>query len=137
MKSIVRISVFFLVVTISACNSSEKEVEKLKSEVMKVHDEVMPKMDDIMRLSSELKEMEASLDSTQVDKMKMIERKKAALKSADSSMMDWMHSYDGEMLEMTDEEKMDYLNDEMVKIKAVKQRMLSAIADVEKFVEKK
>jgi DNA repair exonuclease SbcCD ATPase subunit len=102
--------------------------QALEQEIMKVHDEVMPKMDEIYRLKEELKSKLAAAPDLAEEKKKELENTVAELDSASDSMMDWMHKYSPIPDSVEGAEKArEYLENEMEKIRKVKEDMLEAI----------
>lgn len=119
---------------LQSCKSDEKKVEVLKKDVIAIHDEVMPRMDDLMDLKEELQEAQKNLDSTaSQEKRRTIQRHLVYLDKADEEMMNWMRKYDPQMENMTEQEKLIYLEAQKIAIQMVRQEMLSAIAESEQF----
>lgn len=120
-----------------ACKE-EKTVEanQMKS-VMSIHDEVMPKMGTIGRLMGDLSELEA--DSTAMASEYQKSRKD--LQNAHKSMMDWMKGFSDrfdpdEILngkELTDQ-KQKWLDEEEVKVIALKKQINESIARAKKLL---
>ena len=117
-----------------ACKEEKKETSPSQMEqVMAIHDEVMPKMGQLGKLVGQLKPMADSLgtDSPQAKAMR-------DLQDANKSMMDWMQGFverfepeelmDGK--ELSDEKK-QWLNEEEEKVKEVKEKINSSIANAE------
>lgn len=101
--------------------------EALYQEVMKVHDEVMPKMDDIFRLKEDLKNKIASAPDLAEEKKKEIENKIAELDSASENMMVWMRKFNPLPDSLGAEKAREYLENEMEKVKKVREDVLSSI----------
>lgn len=101
--------------------------EALYEEVMKVHDEVMPKMNDIFRLKEELKNKIAAAPEMAEEKKKEIEAKIVALDSANESMMVWMRQFNPLPDSLGEEKAREYLENEMEKVKQVRESVLSSI----------
>jgi DNA repair exonuclease SbcCD ATPase subunit len=102
--------------------------QALEQEIMKIHDEVMPKMDEIYRLKEDLKSKLATAPALAEEKKKELENTVAELDSASDSMMDWMHKYSPIPDSVEGAEKArEYLENEMEKIRKVKEDMLEAI----------
>lgn len=99
----------------------------LYDEVMKVHDEVMPKMDDIYRLKEELKNKIANAPDMKEDVKREIESKVSQLDSAADEMMDWMHQFNPIPDSVGQEKAREYLENEMEKIKKVREDIYKAI----------
>lgn len=108
---------------------------KLYAEVMAIHDEVMPKMDDVMALKSQAKRRIEQLDSLAKagNKLENTEKKQrldslvVELGQADDAMMNWMHDFDADMKGKNEDQKLEYLKSEKVKIALVKEKMLGGI----------
>jgi hypothetical protein len=101
--------------------------EALYNEVMAVHDEVMPKMDELYRLKKELKDKIANGKDLAADKKGDLNQTLLLLDSADHSMMDWMHKFKP-LADSTDQEAArEYLENEMEKIRKVKELMNTSI----------
>jgi len=101
--------------------------EALYEEVMKVHDEVMPKMDDIFRLKEDLKNKIANTPDLAEEKKKEIEARINELDSASSDMMVWMRKFNPLPDSLGEEKAREYLENEMEKIKKVREDVLAAI----------
>ncbi|RRQ50858.1 hypothetical protein DZC72_07125 [Maribacter algicola] len=117
-----------------SCKEEKKETLPSQMEqVMAIHDEVMPKMGKLGKLVGQLKPMADSLgtDSPQAKAMR-------DLQDANKSMMDWMQGFgdrfepeeimDGKELS---EEKKQWLKEEEEKVKEVKEKINSSIANAE------
>jgi len=124
--SLILLSAFFIV----ACGSKEADIEKLKSETIAIHDEVMPKMDDIMKLKKSLRN---EMDSTQSNEE--IQQLIILLEEADKAMMNWMRNYDPRMENMTEEEKIEYLNEQKLSISEVSKKMNKSISEAEEYLK--
>ena len=122
-----------------ACKEEEKEKSPTQMEqVMTIHDEVMPKMGKLGKLVGQLKPMADSLgtDSPQAKAMR-------DLQDANKSMMDWMQGF-GDRFEPEEimegrelsEEKKLWLNEEEEKMKEVKEKINSSIANAEALLNK-
>lgn len=108
--------------------SEEGGNQALDQEIMKIHDEVMPKMDEIYRLKEQLKNKIATTPALAEEKKQELENTIAGLDSASESMMDWMHQYSPIPDSVDGAEKArEYLENEMEKIRKVKEDMLEAI----------
>jgi hypothetical protein len=140
MKTIFKLSSLLLLVLLYACGQKSHEHghehehahdaadtsanAKLYSDVMAIHDEVMPKMGDIYTLKEGLKKKLE--DNTEGDKKSEIESTITKLDEADKAMRVWMREFKPE--DITDEaKKREYLDNEMEKVKKVREDMLAAI----------
>ncbi len=137
----------FVTIIISAmcfagCVNSEKanEVQRTEEQVFAVHDEVMPKMADIDEVIEQLKLIENRLksDTSAMDLARPLKRTQTlieALGDANAGMMNWMRSFDQDYREGTsDEEALDYLNGELVKIQSVANQMNTALEESNNFI---
>ena len=134
----------FLMIGLTSCKDESKKEEDTKIEttsqmkqVMAIHDEVMPKMSKVGQLVGKLKPMADSLgmESPQGKAMK-------DLQEANMTMMDWMQGFgnrfdsdeimDGKELS---EEKKKWLNEEETKVKEVKEKINSCIANAESLLD--
>jgi hypothetical protein len=132
--------IFILVAALSACTQSSKHEHHtndtastdspnaaLYDQVMDIHDEIMPRVEDIYQLKKQLQDKIASTTDLASDKKQELEQIIAQLDSADSSMMDWMHTFNP-MPDSADQEKARaYLESEIEKIKKVKELMNESI----------
>src|ERR1041385_2573725 len=129
----VRSKILFLALLIAfSCNKSGKHEhaeenapsgnpnQALYEEVMDVHDEVMPKTDEIYRLKKELQDKIAKTPDMVADKKKELDQIIHELDSADRSMMDWMHKFNPLPDSVDQEKAREYLENEMEKIKKVR-----------------
>ncbi len=129
------LSLFILFVS---CKSEPKKDEgpSQMEEVMAVHDEVMPKMGTISNLIADLK---PKVDSTAAGKeyLKAIRD----LQGAHKSMMDWMRDF-GERFDYEEimngkelnAEKQGWLQEEDVKVKELKEKINTSIANAERML---
>ncbi|MBI1770318.1 MAG: hypothetical protein HYR67_18260 [Bacteroidetes bacterium] len=148
MKISTKIMFLGLLITIS-CNKSgshehheEEEVvnnpnQALYEEVMAVHDEVMPKTEEIYRLKKELQDKIAKTPNLIADKKKQLDQIIAELDSADHSMMDWMHKFNPLPDSVNQEAAREYLENEMERIKKVRELINGSIQKAKEEIEKK
>ncbi|MEQ8301802.1 MAG: hypothetical protein RIB47_00320 [Cyclobacteriaceae bacterium] len=101
--------------------------QALYEQVMAIHDEVMPKMEDIYKIKSQLQEQIANTPDMVVEKREKIEKMIKELDSANNLMMDWMHQFNPLPDSVDDEQSRAYLEDQMEKIRGVKDGMLSTL----------
>jgi hypothetical protein len=124
---------------ITSCKEEKRNEEASQMEqVMAIHDEVMPKMGQLGKLVGQLKPMADSLgtDSPQAKAMR-------DLQDANKAMMDWMQGFGNkfepeeimEGQELSEEKKL-WLNEEETKVKEVKEKINSSIANAEALLEK-
>lgn len=107
-------------------NTDGNPNQALYDQVMDIHDEVMPKMEDIYKLKSQLQEKIANSPELVKEKKESIERMILQLDSANNAMMIWMRQFNPP--DSVDEEQARaYLEEQMEKVKKVKEDMLTAI----------
>ena len=127
---------FFLVVS---CKQEKKAPDgpTQMERVMAIHDEVMPKMGTLAKYTAELK---AKVDTTALGLQYEVAMKD--LQNANKSMMDWMMGFgdrfdSDEILngkELTPQ-KQEWLNEEEMKVKALKEQINSSIARAEELLK--
>lgn len=110
-------------------NMEEGGNQALYDEVMRVHDEVMPKMDDIYKLKEQLKDKIANTPDMVEEKKKDIEAAISKLDSASEGMMVWMRQFNPLPDSAGVEEAKEYLENEMEKIKKVKEDVRKALEE--------
>lgn len=148
MKKIVSISLAVLALSLSSCENKTNEHEghdahaqdktntspnqELYNEVMKIHDEVMPKMADIHRLKMSIREkIEKNPNLPQTERIKL-DAMYAKLDSANDGMMVWMRQFRPLPDSVGEEKAKQYLENEMERVKKVREQMLNALAAAEK-----
>jgi len=104
----------------------------LYNEVMKIHDEVMPKIEDIYRKKEALKDKIAKTPNMPESQKKAIDATIAKLDSANDSMMDWMHDFSPLPDSVGQDKAREYLENEMLRIKKVRENILNALREAEK-----
>ncbi|MEO0572720.1 MAG: hypothetical protein AAF039_13520 [Bacteroidota bacterium] len=124
-----------------SCGQGKKDNIKTTTQmeqVMAIHDEVMPKMGTLAKYTAELK---AKVDTTEMGQQ--YEAAMKDLQNANSSMMDWMMGF-GDRFD-SDEilngkkltpQKLEWLNEEEAKVKAVKEQIHSSIENAERLLGK-
>jgi len=137
-----------LIIT-SSCNKSGKHEhaeenapsgnpnQALYEQVMDIHDEVMPKTDEIYKLKKELQDKIAKSPNMVADKKKELDQIIHELDSADDSMMDWMHKFDPLPDSANQEKAREYLENEMERIKKVRELINGTIQKAKDEVGKK
>ena len=105
---------------------------------MAIHDEVMPKMGQLGKLVGQLKPMADSLGTDSPEAKAMRD-----LQEANMAMMDWMQNFGNrfepeEIMEGKElsEEKKQWLDEEEVEVKKVKEKINSSIANAEALLGK-
>ena len=140
MKALVK--TFFLVsimVITSSCgnkpqeNAGEPVQEEstnaiLEREIDKIHMDAMEKMEEVQKIRRKLKTTLTDSVMNEAGKA-AIEKSLATLDSADKLMMDWMHEFNPPADSADKEETRAYLEQEMEKIRIVKQAMLETIEE--------
>ena len=101
--------------------------QALYDQVMGIHDEVMPKSDEIYKLKKEIQDKIASSKSLSADKKKELDLIVAELDSADHSMMDWMHKFKPLPDSANQELAREYLENEIERIKNVRELIKSSL----------
>ena len=106
---------------------NENKVENKRKEVFAIHDEIMPEMGNLMKLKRETKAKIHLLDSlgidAKVDELNTIIQK---LDEADEAMMEWMRNFKDPTEKTSETEALDYLEEELKKIKEVKKKFNSS-----------
>ena len=108
----------------------------LYNQVMDIHDEVMPKMEDIYKIKRELLEKIANTPGLAEEKKKEIERIISNLDSANNAMMDWMHNFNPLPDSIDQEKAREYLENEIERIKIVRDRTNEALERAKEKIEK-
>lgn len=138
MKKVIYLLTFCFALSITSCKDLKKNEESTQMEkVMAVHDEVMPKMGVISSLAGKLK---VKVDTTAAGKE--YEQAMRDLQKANKSMMDWMQSFGNrfDSDEITDgkeltEQKQKWLDEEEVKVEALKEEINTSIAKAENLLK--
>lgn len=132
MRKIAFLLLFTCLFTLFSCKEEKKqEGTSQMQEVMAIHDEVMPKMGEIGKLVGQLKPMVDSLDIDSPEGKAMRD-----LQDANKAMMDWMQGF-GNRFDSDEimngkaltEEKQKWLDEEEEKVKVVKEKINSSIAN--------
>jgi hypothetical protein len=107
------------------------ENQVLYDEVMKIHNEVMPKLEDIYTRKQKLKKQLADSPGLTAEEKQSLELKIAKLDSAYDGMMDWMHKFERPSDSEGEEKAREYLENEMEKVKKVREDILTALQEVD------
>jgi hypothetical protein len=110
--------------------------QALYDQVMDIHNEVMPRADEIYELKNEIKARIASA-SAQSEQKKLLEQIVQELDSADHSMMDWMHKFKPLPDSANQELAREYLENEMERIKNVRELVNGSVQRAKKELTKK
>lgn len=133
---------FFALLLLSGCGEKRdghthgKDTEQspnqaLYDEVMDVHNEVMPKMDELYKAKTKLRaRLDGSPPLKETEKQ-AIREKIVHLDSASESMMAWMRQFDPIPDSLGEERAKAYLENELVKVKEIRQHVLEALQDAE------
>lgn len=128
-------SLFVIILFVFACEKKEDKFDTLKTEVFAIHDEVMPKMGELMSLKKKiLDKVEVSANPDELRGIAL------SLEKAQEGMMSWMNDWSKNSTphvnnESTEEEKMTFINAEIVRVKKVKEDINSSIAAAKKALE--
>ncbi len=129
----------FIITLCWACKTEPKATDAptQMEEVMAIHDEVMPKMGKLGKLVATLKE---KVDTT--EQGKQYEAAMKELQASNQAMMDWMKGFgdrfdSDEILEgkALTPQKQEWLNEEEVKVEALREQINSSIAQAEKLLQ--
>lgn len=136
-KSLLLILSLIIVSTYSCKQKMENKETSQMQEVLAIHDEVMPKMGTIGKLVGEL-DLKIEDDSLSENFVSARED----LRSAHKAMMDWMKGFgdrfDGDEImkgKALTEEKQKWLDEEEVKVKALREQINSSIEKAEKLLK--
>ena len=139
MKKLFTLLTIVGLLSITSCKESKKAEETSRMEqVMDIHNEVMPKMGTLGKLVGQLKPMADSLGAESIEAKAMKD-----LQQANKSMMDWMQGF-GNRFDYEEtmngkelsEEKEQWLKEEEVKVKKVKEDINSSIQRAEEILKK-
>jgi outer membrane translocation and assembly module TamA len=129
----------FILTTLSCKGKTEAqpEVQSQMQKVLAIHDEVMPKMGTIGNLISRIDEKIKETDSTEA-----LLNASQDLKYSHKAMMDWMKTF-GERFDSDEilkgkalsNEKQKYLDEEEIKVKALRDKINSSINNAQELLE--
>jgi hypothetical protein len=114
---------------------SDNPNQALYDQVMDIHNEVMPKSDEIYQLKKKINEKISA--STQPEQKKLLEQIAKELDSADHSMMDWMHKFKPLPDSANQELAREYLENEMERIKKVRELVNGSVQKANEELTKK
>jgi len=132
-------TIFISLVLLSACGkssqhqhqddaeSSDNPNQALYDQIMSVHDEVMPKSDQLYQLKKELQDKIAKSIELNEDGKRQLKQTIKELDSADHSMMEWMHKFKPLPDSANQELAREYLENEMERIKKVRDLINSSL----------
>ncbi|GAB3199521.1 succinate dehydrogenase flavin-adding protein (antitoxin of CptAB toxin-antitoxin module) [Pontibacter aydingkolensis] len=109
--------------------SPKEQKEALEERVLAVHDTAMAKMGNIYKLRKGLRTLRDTLETQQADSVTLnnLQTQIQLLNRADEAMMGWMRQYKTPAEDMPNEQVINYLQQELVKIKQVQTLMDSTI----------
>ncbi len=131
------LAIIAIATIVVSCKQEKKEESPSQMEqIMAVHDEVMPEMNTINKLISEL---EKKTDTTEM--AIKYQEAKTNLMDAHTAMMDWMKGF-GDRFDSDEilkgkaltEEKQKWLDEEEVKVKEMRDKVNSSIAEAKKLL---
>jgi hypothetical protein len=105
--------------------------QMLYDEVMKIHDDVMPKLNDIHTQKQKLQQSLVSDPKMADEKKQAINSRISKLDSASEGMMEWMRKFAPIPDSLGEEKAREYLENEMVKVKKVREDILQALKEAE------
>lgn len=134
MKRTILFLTFAAFVFLSSCGSGGKsEEETLREQVIAIHDEVMPKMGQLKSFEKEALQKAENMESSENGNEAKIEELKALaydLDQAYDQMFVWMRSYaEGTDKEMSEEELRDFLDEQMISVKEVRDQINGVLAE--------
>lgn len=134
----IAIPVIFMFFILSSCNNDKKEQDKLYEEVMDIHDEVMPLMYPLKKMAKDINTKAELLlkDSVNIDSLHLNTLRITSnnISKANDSMMDWMHQFKQIEEGTPHGEVIQYLMDQKQKISKVRDDMMAAKKEGEKYV---
>lgn len=129
---------------IAACKNNANQHVALQEEVIAVHDSIMPKMGTFVRDNlkvgilltkmDSLKQADPSLDTAQ--EKEHLTKLKSKLSEVNEEMTDWMHNFEPAQEDKKLEEVEAYFKNELVKIKALKDKFKEAENESQRVLSK-
>lgn len=124
-------------ILLSACNNKEQEqkaeFDALFKQVMKIHDDVMPETNNLYKLKRFAQDNINVIPDTSIY-IKPLRDAQLNAEKADEVMMQWMENF--AVPESSHQEKMKYLQEQLIEIDEVRKVMLSTIYDGKLIVRK-
>ena len=117
-------------------DSTDSPNQALYNQVMDIHDQVMPKSDEIYSLKKKLQDKIAGSPEMAAEQKKKFNDMIAELDSADHSMMDWMHKFNPLPDSANQELAREYLENEMERIKKVRELVETSVQKAKEEVGK-
>lgn len=140
-------SLIMLAGFLTSCGSDEDAVKDAEEEVFAIHDEVMPNINVIIKLKNQLNQRLSAIDSLKAtgsaaatlrmdEEREQVQQLRQDLVVADSLMMSWMNSYNGDTLaKLSSEDAMRYLAEQKEQINDVKRKVNSSIEQTRAFLQ--
>lgn len=129
--------IFGVLVFLFSCNQEKAKEEALYQAVMDIHDEVMPKMGTLRRLSISLKDEAAAIQQDTArstrEKIATIGAMISRLEKANEAMMQWMRDFRPLEEGTPHGELLQYLIEQKRSIDKVKEDMMKAKDEAEKY----
>ena len=114
--------------------SNKIDPKALKNEVFDIHDEVMPKMGDLRRVRKALLLQADSLLKVDSTRASVLKSAADSIAVANDGMMEWMRNFNPDF-EGTDEEVINYLNEQKRSITKVRDDMLGTLESGQQLLE--
>jgi hypothetical protein len=139
MTKVLKLFIILILTVLCSCSQQESVEEQklqLENNVIGVHDSAMLKMNRIYLLRRDLRALRDSLEVEKVDTLKVIPLMESIqkLNEADEAMMNWMRQYKTPA-NLTHDQAIDYLKNELVKIERVEALMDSNISVAQQIYE--
>jgi hypothetical protein len=140
--------VFFIGITILGCsflinckqnaNESKSDVSQLLDEVMRYHDEAMAKLPALKKLGTKLYDVQqlGIYQSWPDERKQELGQILNQLGDAEKTMWNWMYAYVQPEETQPDEQKIEYLNSELEKVKIVHKKIFDGMDLAQKFSDK-
>jgi hypothetical protein len=117
-------------------DATDSPNQALYNQVMDIHDQVMPKSDESYSLKKKLQDKIAGAPDMAAEQKKKFNDMIAELDSADHSMMDWMHKFNPLPDSANQELAREYLENEMERIKKVRELVETSVQKAQEEVGK-
>jgi len=117
-----------------ACSGNQEEKE-LTSKIQNIHDATMVKMSTIDQLKTRLKEDIAEADTAQAERVQVAENLIDELNESENKMMEWMRNYSEELKNTPEDQKIEFLREELDKVEELQFDINENIEDAEAFLK--
>ncbi|GAA5222257.1 hypothetical protein [Membranihabitans marinus] len=143
MKSIIltTLALAFLVIACKNDGSSsieqelKEKIELYNDSVMVVHDRTMPQMSKIEDLRKQLTEQRKALIGVDnFNEVKKVNNLLGELNKSENAMWDWMYNFKPDTLQ--NDEKVNYLREELRSVRKMENIVISGIAKAESYIQK-